>query len=151
MLRQLEAVGVQIASQVDELPAGTISLMLVDDGYVWNVADDERFSEFVSDELQGAHASDVAKVAKATADRRAVFLWLHAGSHFDMIRRLDHGLIAGTVFGAEDIDEVWIGRQMIDGQVLAYRWTETDGWVTHVNNDGLATHHDTAVDGSTRE
>lgn len=66
----------------------------------------------------------------------------------NMIRRVDHGLIARTVFGAEEIDEVSIGQQMIDGQVLAHRWTETDGGVTYVNNDGVATHHDAAVDGA---
>lgn len=137
-LRQLDAVGVEIVTVAPELPAGKISILRIDTEFVWNVADEERFSEFVSDELQGNHLSDVAKVLAATADRRAVFLWLHATSHFDMVRRLDHGILGGSVYGAEDIDEVWIGRQMTNGRVLAYRWTDLDGWVGFVNNDLVA-------------
>lgn len=137
-LRQLDAVGVEIVTVAPELPAGTISILRIDTEFVWNAADEELFSEFVSDELQGNHLSDVAKVLAATADRRAVFLWLHATSHFDMIRRLDNGMLGGSVYGAEDIDEVWIGRRMTNGQVLAYRWTDLDGWVSFVNHDLVA-------------
>lgn len=137
-LRELEDVGVDIVTAAPELPAGAISIVRIDSEFVWNVADAERFSAFVSDELQGDHFSDVAKVVAASADRRAVFFWLHATSHFDMIRRLDNGLLEGPVYGAEDIDEVWVGRQLTNGQVLAYRWTDADGWTTFAIDDGVA-------------
>ncbi|MFB8190371.1 hypothetical protein ACFC14_13670 [Microbacterium sp. NPDC055988] len=105
--------------------------MLIDDGFHWNPDDDVYISEFVSDQLADQHLSDVEKVGRAAADRRALFLWLDATSYFDVIRRLDNGLLSGSVTETGTVDEVWLGRHLVDGTVLAYRWRAPDGWTSH--------------------
>jgi hypothetical protein len=127
-LHAMAGVGIVSAHLADELPAGACTLCVIDDGFSWNQDEETYVSAFVSDQLADLHSSDVAKVGRATADRRALFLWLHAPSHFDVIRRLDNDLLEGSLTDTGTLDEVWIGRYLLDGSVLAYRWRTVDGW-----------------------
>lgn len=128
-LYALAAVGVRSAAVVDELPPGRCHVVLEDDGFSWSPTEDTYFSDFVSEQLAGPHASDVAKAEGAGADRWAVFLWLHALSHFDVIRRLDNDLLGGELTDTGTLDEVWIGRSLQNGDVIAYRWRPGESWV----------------------
>jgi hypothetical protein len=127
-LRELTAVGVRSVEPVKELDPGRCCIITADDGFEWNASEDEFFSDFVSDQLAGPHRSDVKKVERADADRRVVFLWLHALSHFAVIRRLDHGLLQGELTNTGALDEVWVGRSLNSGDVIAYRWLPNTGW-----------------------
>jgi hypothetical protein len=129
-LRAMQAAGVISAEVAPTLSAGQCVLLKVDSGYAWNPSDHEYVSMFVSAQLAGMHASDVQKLARATADRRVLFLWLDAQSHFDITRRLDNHVIGGSVLNAGPVDEVWIGRHFIDGTVTVYRWCAAEGWVS---------------------
>lgn len=128
-LHALAAVGVRSAAVVGELPAGRCHVVLEEGGFTWSATEDAYFSEFVSEQLAGPHASDVAKAERADTDRRAVFLWLHAFSHLDVIRRLDNGLLGGELANTGALDEVWIGRAFPDGEIIVYRWRQSEGWV----------------------
>ncbi|WP_441976981.1 hypothetical protein [Microbacterium sp. 2MCAF23] len=127
-LHGMASVGVTSAHVEASLPAGVCTLLIVDDGFTWSPSDDDYISDFVSEQLAGPHASDVEKVGRATADRRAVFLWLHAQSHFDVVRRLDNDLFGGTLTGTGPLDEVWIGRHFVDESVSLWVWRASGGW-----------------------
>lgn len=127
-LHAMASVGVTAAHVEASLPAGLCALLIVDDGFTWSPSEEDYISEFVSAQLAGAHASDVEKVGRATADRRALFLWLHAQSHFDVVRRLDNDLLGGTLTDTGTLDEVWIGRHFVDESVGLYRWRASEGW-----------------------
>lgn len=101
----------------------------VDDGFEYDPSDYEYVTTFVSDQLKGLPTSDVQKLHKATADRRVLFLWLDAQSHFDIIRLLDNNVLGGSVSNAGPVDEVWIGRHFINEAVTVYRWCAAEGWV----------------------
>ena len=126
--RAMQAAGVISVEVAPTLPAGQCALLKVDNGYTWNPSDHEYFSRFVSAQLAGVHASDVQKLARATADCRVLFLWLDVQSHFDITRLLDNQVIGGSVLNAEPVDEVWIGRHFIHGTVIVYRWRAAEGW-----------------------
>lgn len=127
----MQAAGVISAEVVPTLPAGKCTLAKIDDGFSWDPLDHEYVSMFVSEQLAGKHASDVQKMGRAEANRRVLFLWLDFQSHFDITRRLDNGLLAGTVRNAGLVDEVWIGRHFTNEDVAVYRWREAEGWVVH--------------------
>ncbi|WP_324644877.1 hypothetical protein [Pseudarthrobacter sp. LT1] len=129
-LRAMRAAGVIHAVVEPTLPAGECALSKVDDGYAWDPSDYEYVSTFVSEQLAGDHKSDVRKLERAIADRRVLFLWLDAQSHFDITRRLDNHVLGGSVRNAGSVDEVWIGRHFKDGAVTAYRWCPAKGWST---------------------
>lgn len=139
-LLALAAVGVRSAEPVKELNPGRCCIMTVDDGFEWNASENEFLSDFISEQLAGPHRSDVEKVGRADAGRRVVFLWLHALSHFDFIRRLDNGLLAGELTNTGALDEVWVGRSLESGDVIAYRWLPDTGWkVFEVSSRDLET------------
>ncbi|MFJ4030143.1 hypothetical protein ACIPWF_22760 [Paenarthrobacter sp. NPDC089989] len=127
----MQAAGVISAEVLPTLPASQCRLLKVDDGFSWDPSDAEYVSMFVSEQLAGKHESDVEKMDRAVADRRVLFLWLDFESHFDVTRRLDNGLLGGTVRNAGSVDEVWIGRHFTNDDVSVYRWCEADGWVVH--------------------
>lgn len=129
-LRAMQAAGVIRAEVHHPLPAGQCMFLKVDDGFEYDPSDYEYVSMFVSEQLKGVHASDVQKLQQATADRRVLFLWLDAQSHFDIIRLLDNNVLGGSVSNAGAVDEVWIGRHFISGAVTVYRWCADKGWVT---------------------
>lgn len=122
-LAAMSAAGLTTADLIGELPAGLCFVSITGDGYKYSPTDASFVPGFVSDQLANEHASDVAKLGRATADRRALFLWLDAQSHLDVIRRLDHGLLRGELSGNGPVDEVWLGRQFQDGSVAVYRWS----------------------------
>lgn len=126
----MQAAGVLSAEVQPTLPAGQCLLLKVDDGYAWDPSDDGYVSRFVSAQLAGEHKSDVEKLGRAMADRRVLFLWLDAESHFDIVRRLDNDLLGGSVLNAGSVDEVWIGRHFKNGNVTVYRWCAAQGWAT---------------------
>jgi len=130
-LAAMQAAGVISAEVVPTLPPGNCRLAKIDNGFSWDPTDSEYISMFVSEQLAGKHESDVQKMGRAVADRRVLFLWLDFESHFDITRRLDNGLLGGTVLNAGLVDEVWIGRLFTNEDVTVYRWREAEGWVVH--------------------
>ncbi|WP_062071442.1 hypothetical protein [Arthrobacter sp. EpRS71] len=134
----MHAAGVISAGVVPTLPAGHCTLAKIDDGFSWDPTDPEYVSTFVSEQLAGKHLSDVQKMGRAVANRRVLFLWLDVESHFDITRRLDNGLLGGTVRNVGLVDEVWIGRHFTSNDVTVYRWREADGWdVRHLQETDL--------------
>lgn len=127
--KAMQAAGVIYAEVNRVLPVGQCVFIKVDGGFEYNPSDDERVSMFVSDQLEGLHASDVQKLQQATADCRVLFLWLDAESHFEIIRLLDNNVLSGSVSNAGPVDEVWIGRHFQNEAVSVYRWRAVEGWV----------------------
>jgi hypothetical protein len=130
-VRAMAAAGIQFANVIESLPAGECALAIFWGGPPYNPVDRGFVPTFVSAQLAGLHASDVAKLDAATADRRALFLWLDAESHFDVIRSLDHGAPTGDLKNVGRLDEVWLGRYFIDGSAIAYRWQRDADWTHH--------------------
>lgn len=127
-LHEMASVGIISADVEPTLSAGECRLLIADNGFTWNSSEDEYVSDFVTEQLAGLHESDVQKLARAPGDRRVLFLWLDAQSHFDVVRRMDNNLLGGTLADTGNLDEVWIGRYFIDGSVKVYRWRGVDGW-----------------------
>ncbi len=127
-LRAMAQAGILSAQRIDTLPAGQCHVSISLGGFAWDPSEDEHVSQFVSEQLATEHASDLAKLATATADGRTLFLWLDALTHLDIVRRLDQGLLGGAVTNMGPVDEVWLGRTLTDGSVRAYRWRSNDGW-----------------------
>lgn len=130
-LRSMAAAGITLGAALETVPAGQVHIAIGDGGYTYDPTDRGIVPRFVSEQLAGAHRSDVDKLGGATADARILFLWLDAQSFFTIVRSLDQGQPVGDLTDLGYLNEVWIGRHFRDDAVTVYRWRRNEGWTRH--------------------
>ncbi len=130
-LRSMAAAGITLGSALETAPAGQVHIAIGDGGYTYDPTDRGILPRFVSEQLAGAHRSDVDKLGGAAADARILFLWLDAQSFFPIVRSLDQGPPDGDLTNVGALNEVWIGRHFRDDAVTVYRWRRDHGWTRH--------------------
>lgn len=122
--------GVLFAEKAAELPPAFVSVSLIAPTPTYGLSDADYVTRFVSEQLNGPHASDISKLKPSPANRRALFLWIDPQSHLELIRALEHGLLQGDITGAGNVEEIWLGRHLQDGSVAVYRWSAGKSWQT---------------------
>lgn len=133
-LRALNAAGFTILSRVTdasvELLAEHGGQASISRGFGFNRPADRNFPiTVITDELGGAHSSDVRKLREAQhVTARHLWMWVEITEGLAMLRSFESEGLPDEDIDIDGIDGIWLGTSPTDNVVAGYVWISGRGW-----------------------